>query len=157
MNLDNLFDDIEAEAFFLEIKREAESKNTAEVIQVLFKAEGIPDLYLYKPVIARDYLAGFKTKSQSRILIPIAQILIIRMPTLNTEILQARSDLVELLETSLFSKEIKFSFSSEVPEIQGQLIGRKQSLVQVISENGLLMFPIQNVSMIAVEKISELL
>jgi hypothetical protein len=153
MDLDVLFEDLEAQGYF-HSKPQVEEASTENSKLVRVELQNNSHL-LSSPLLGLDFIAGFELRNNSIrwLIIPFHKIQQIQSVEAGTSLLDTQSDLISLIETKLLGRQIRIMNPEQT--IQGILIGISNNCLQIQAED-LLWLPVKSLGVLVVEKFSDL-
>ena len=153
MNLDAIFEDLEAQGYFQSNVRSAEQP--AVIAKVVRVELDFASHLLTSVLLGPDFLAGFElNNNQLRwLIIPAGNIQILRAEDHGSNLLKTEGNLASLLELKLLGKSIKIISSEQT--VSGLLLDVSTEFIKLQSDSHY-WIPLGSLGVVVVEKFSDL-
>ncbi len=155
MNLDALFEDLEAEGYFASQTESTEELDKELCKSLLVVRDNEPDLILVLPLVGKDFIAGFQNRRSRSTWLIIQDYSYLQPQDAGTRLQKAKLSIKSIIEAHLIGTSINIGLSSTNPEQTGFITGLTGSQIEFISHEGLVLWiPIKRLRYLAVEKLS---
>jgi len=154
MNLDAVFEDLEAQGYFQSKANNAlRELSSCKMLRVQLRNT---THLLSSPLLGEDFLAGFELKNNrlSWLILPISQIHEMESVDGGDELLSTESSLTDLMTLKLIGKTLKIVNGDSI--VSGLVQGVSSNTLQLLKDQNSLWIPLSNLGVVVVEKFSDL-
>ena len=155
MNLDALFEDIEAQGYFASSQSEADQGTLPFSQSVLVVRQEFPDLYLSMPLLGKDFIAGFQNRITRSSWILIQDYNHLELQENGTQVQASKLNIKTVVQAHLIGASIRLKISNSSPEHCGYIIKVSEKMIEFVSlEAKAMLIPIVSVKYLVVDKLS---
>ncbi|MFN4846972.1 MAG: hypothetical protein ACK5CU_01485 [Rhodoluna sp.] len=156
MNLDALFEDLEAQAYFHQAAKPAIGANAAKSALVIRQSEHQASLVLSSPLLGNDFIAGFAaTSAPCWVVVPAQSFTRIEVLDEGNYLTGAELSFVDLVERKLCAVTLKIQ--TRLGDISpAQVVSVSGSLVEVLSAGKISYLASSAIEALVVENLSNL-
>lgn len=156
MDIEATIEDLEAQAYFASLGATGIGDASKEIVQVNYSSPENPTCYLSRPLIGKDFIAGFDTKRQDGksvwLLIPTTALQSVQSSLGEIEV--GELEAIHLLRGKLLGERIQVRLVNRVPAISGILIKVQENLLSIqLPSLSLIHVNLTAVQNLAVEKL----
>jgi hypothetical protein len=154
MNLDAVFEDLEAQGYFQSKADKPLSRlSSCKLLRVQLRTA---THLLSSPLLGEDFLAGFELKNNRLrwLIIPMNQIHEMESVDGGQELLNTESSLHDLITLKLTGKAIKIINGDSI--VSGLVQGVTSNTLHLLKDQNSLWIPLSNLGVVVVEKFSDL-